>query len=96
MAMYKNLLSEISTYFSISGEMIPQNGEDSYLYSFNENKGLVGVFDGCGGIGSRRYEILNGKTGSIYCFKNSWRMCSRVVWRNIPKRNILQIKVTDF
>ena len=64
MAMYKNLLSEISTYFSISGEMIPQNGEDSYLYSFNENKGLVGVFDGCGGIGSRRYEILNGKTGA--------------------------------
>lgn len=44
MAMYKNLLSEISTYFSISGEMIPQNGEDSYLYSFNENKGLVGCF----------------------------------------------------
>lgn len=64
MAMYKNLLSEISTYFSISGEMIPQNCEDSYLYSFNENKGLVGVFDGCGGIGSRRYEILNGKTGA--------------------------------
>ena len=64
MAMYKNLLSEISTYFSISGEMIPQNGEDSYLYSFNENKALVGVFDGCGGIGSRRYEILNGKTGA--------------------------------
>lgn len=46
MAMYKNLLSEISTYFSISGEMIPQNGEDSYLYSFNENKALVGVLTG--------------------------------------------------
>lgn len=65
MAMYKNLLSEISTYFSISGEMIPQNGEDSYLYSFNENKGLVGVFDGCRRNRiSRRYEILNGKTGA--------------------------------
>ena len=45
MAMYKNLLSEISTYFSISGEMIPQNGEDSYLYSFNENSNVSDNFE---------------------------------------------------
>lgn len=62
--MDNNFVSEISTFFVISGEMVPQNGEDSYIYSFNENKGLVGVFDGCGGIGSRRYQTLGSKTGA--------------------------------
>ena len=59
-----NFISEIGTFFAISGEMISQNGEDSFIYSFNENKGLIGVFDGCGGIGSRRYQTLNSKTGA--------------------------------
>lgn len=62
--MDNNFISEISTFFAISGEMVSQSGEDSYIYSFNENKGLVGVFDGCGGIGSRRYQTLNSKTGA--------------------------------
>lgn len=59
-----NFISEISTFFAISGEIIPQSGEDSFIYFFNENKGLIGVFDGCGGIGSRRYQTLDLKTGA--------------------------------
>lgn len=59
-----NFISEISTFFAISGEMISQCGEDSFIYSFNENKGLVGVFDGCGGIGSRCYQTFASKTGA--------------------------------
>jgi len=50
--------------FEVSGERIKDNGEDSYLFAFTPENGVVGVFDGCGGSGSRRYESYRGKTGA--------------------------------
>jgi len=54
----------LGALFCVAGEMKKQNGEDSYYYAAKDNKVIVSVFDGCGGIGSRRYENFSGKTGA--------------------------------
>ncbi len=59
-----SLINCIDTVFVAAGEMIPDNGEDSYAYSFNDKFGCIAVFDGCGGIGSRKYEAFDNKTGA--------------------------------
>ena len=60
----KDMLSYLDTQFVVAGEMIPDNGEDSYAYAVNETMGTIGIFDGCGGIGSRKYEEYNRKSGA--------------------------------
>lgn len=47
---------------SFCRDMIPENGEDSYCYSFCDTAGILGVFDGCGGAGARKHEFYSGKT----------------------------------
>lgn len=39
-------------------------GEDSYIRASKEDSALVGVFDGCGGLGARTYPDRNGHTGA--------------------------------
>ena len=52
----KDLNTDIlSTLFCAAAEMIDDSGEDSFFYSAHENSAVAAVFDGCGGIGSRRY-----------------------------------------
>ena len=69
----KNTEPEIA--FRIAGEMIPNNGEDCSFLSVGEERSLVSVFDGCGGIGSRRYENFSGKTGA---YVSSRAICGAV------------------
>ena len=57
-------LNNLSAIFYVAGEMKESNGEDSYFYGYSENDSVVAVFDGCGGIGSRRYANFSGKTGA--------------------------------
>lgn len=45
-------------------EMISGKGEDFYLMSAAENYGVIGVFDGCGGSGSRIYAEYKNQTGA--------------------------------
>ncbi len=59
-----SLISYTDLFFVVGGEMKPQNGEDSYVFSINDTHALLSVFDGCGGIGSRKYEMYGGKTGA--------------------------------
>lgn len=47
---------------SFCRDMIPENGEDSYCYSFCDTAGMLGVFDGCGGAGAQKHEFYSGKT----------------------------------
>ena len=47
---------------SFCRDMIPENGEDSYCHSFCDGAGILGVFDGCGGTGARKYNDHSGKT----------------------------------
>lgn len=59
-----SLISFVDNIFAVGGEMIEQNGEDSFSFSLNDKCGYIGVFDGCGGIGSRKYESFGDKTGA--------------------------------
>lgn len=47
---------------SFCRDKIPNYGEDSYCYSFCNDAGLLGVFDGCGGAGARKHDCYGGKT----------------------------------
>ncbi len=42
----------------------PENGEDSFAVSGCSQWALLGVTDGCGGLGSKRYEGLQNHTGA--------------------------------
>ncbi len=59
-----SLIDFIDYVFVSYGEMIPSNGEDSYMFSVDENCGVIGVFDGCGGLGARKYSEYNDKSGA--------------------------------
>ena len=48
----------------VDGEMVEGHGEDSYAYCTNEEMVFSGVFDGCGGLGSKRYTAMDGHTGA--------------------------------
>jgi serine/threonine protein phosphatase PrpC len=50
--------------FSFCREKKPENGEDSFVFSLNESRTLLGVFDGCGGSGASQYAPLKNKTGA--------------------------------
>lgn len=46
-------------------EQICGKGEDAYAHSFvRQDCGYMAVFDGCGGMGSKTYSMLNDKTGA--------------------------------
>lgn len=46
-------------------ERIQNFGEDSYSYSFNvDSIGYIAVYDGCGGMGARKYLKVGNKTGA--------------------------------
>ena len=59
-----SLINYIDSIFMVDGEMITDNGEDSYMFSVNDRYGIIGVFDGCGGLGSRKYAEYNNKSGA--------------------------------
>lgn len=63
-AKKESLISLVDSFFVINKEMIENNGEDSYALSINDECGLMCVFDGCGGIGSRKYAAYGNKTGA--------------------------------
>ena len=46
-------------------EKMEHLGEDAYTFSFrNGNNGYIAVYDGCGGMGARKYSKANNKTGA--------------------------------
>ena len=47
---------------SFCAEKVPGHGEDSYCYSFCDEAGLLGAFDGCGGAGAKTHEQYSGHT----------------------------------
>lgn len=50
--------------FHVAQEKIPQNGEDSFCFGIAEDSVLLGVFDGCGGSGAKKYDAYQQKTGA--------------------------------
>lgn len=64
-----SMFDSLTFVIKVSHEMIAHNGEDSFFYdvtNYNNNLFCMGVFDGCGGSGSRKYSRhgLNNKTGA--------------------------------
>lgn len=49
-------------WVTVSHEMKSAQGEDSFCRCFCENAGLIGVFDGCGGLGATRHREYEDKT----------------------------------
>lgn len=47
---------------SINREAKKDAGEDSFCYSFGAEAGMLGVFDGCGGLGAQRHKFYSEKT----------------------------------
>lgn len=62
--MKKKRIYILNSFSVISGEMIDGKGEDCYSYKYKDKKGFIGVFDGCGGIGGKRYERFHFHTGA--------------------------------
>lgn len=76
----ENLTNIVDSFFVVSKEMVPKNGEDSYAFSINEKCGLMCVFDGCGGIGSRKYAAYGNKTGAYVASHTAAK--SVIAWFN--------------
>lgn len=58
----KDFLELLSTHFLICNEKIEGEGEDSGFESYNCEAGVMGVFDGCGGLGADICPSVSGKT----------------------------------
>ena len=48
----------------INHAVLPENGEDSFALRSDEQGAFLCVTDGCGGLGSKRYEQLENRTGA--------------------------------
>ena len=59
-----SLISLVDAIFTVNGEMIEGRGEDSYSFSLKDSCGISAVFDGCGGIGSRKYKNFGNLSGA--------------------------------
>lgn len=93
-----NFLNSVDTHFLICNEKITGKGEDSALKILLADAGVIGVFDGCGGLGSATSEHNGGKTeaylaarvasGSVkqwfyYCLQN------HVKWDSLLLKEII-------
>lgn len=58
--------------------------EDSYTCCFREKYGMMGVFDGCGGLGARRYEKMNDRTGAYIASRVAGRTTLEWFEREMP------------
>lgn len=71
---------ELNSIFSVSEEMVIDNGEDCFYYESVGDKFIISSFDGCGGSGSKKYDNYSGKTGA---YMASRAVCGGVkVWFN--------------
>lgn len=58
------LYEELDAIFAVSSEAFEGEGEDSFCCSCSDEAALIGVFDGCGGLGARQYDKYEGHTGA--------------------------------
>ncbi|MBR4626304.1 MAG: hypothetical protein IKO47_01115 [Ruminococcus sp.] len=57
--------AELSALILAQKPKIADAGEDAYSYSFrNAGDGYIAVFDGCGGMGAKKYAAAGGRTGA--------------------------------
>ena len=61
----------LDTVFVIKQDARKNLGEDSFYCVKSKNSALISVFDGCGGLGARKYDTFQGHTGAY--------MASRII-----------------
>ena len=87
MSLQGRLCSFISIKYAPTGEKC----EDALCYSFDdEHFHFAGVFDGCGGLGSKRYEKVGNKTGAFI----SSQTCASV-FHDEMKRSVSSGRIDD-
>lgn len=59
-----SILELLDSIVAVHGEMVPQHGEDSFMVRVNEKMMIAGVFDGCGGLGAKKYPEFNNHSGA--------------------------------
>jgi len=64
MSRARTFLDEAGAVFGFCHEQIPGKGEDSCCYRIHEQGGILGVFDGCGGLGAQSYARFGGHSGA--------------------------------
>ncbi|MDO4523251.1 MAG: protein phosphatase 2C domain-containing protein [Eubacteriales bacterium] len=57
-------LKLLGPVLQIYSEKVVGKGEDAFASAVNEQAAMIGCFDGCGGIGSRRYSAFDTHTGA--------------------------------
>lgn len=67
------------TLMAVSCAVLPERGEDSFALGQDEHSAYLCVADGCGGLGSKRYELLGGCTGAYAASRLATRVFSRWV-----------------
>lgn len=55
---------KLAAQFAVSSEAYKGEGEDSFCCSRSGDAALIGVFDGCGGLGARQYKKYDNHTGA--------------------------------
>lgn len=50
-------------------------GEDAFVFSLSDGADMVGVFDGLGGSGARRYSVFRGHTGAYIASRTAAAAC---------------------
>lgn len=63
----KNIIKDPlpTTVISLCCEQIRGGGEDGYAYAFDESgPGFIATFDGCGGMGAKKYKAMNDQSGA--------------------------------
>lgn len=60
----KSFAQKLDFRVHIAGDMIKDHGEDNYYSVMRGNCAVAAVFDGCGGIGSRKYPRFMDHTGA--------------------------------
>lgn len=60
----KCIRGELDALFVVSSEAVEGKGEDSFCCSCTDDAAIMGVFDGCGGLGSRQYDHYEKHTGA--------------------------------
>ena len=59
-----NALPLLDYFMVINVPAVEGKGEDAFAYSFGDTYGMLGVFDGCGGLGARKYDSYHKHTGA--------------------------------
>ena len=62
--MTLNIISLLDYVTIIEEAIVEGKGEDSFGYFFHEEGGVLATFDGCGGLGARKYEHYNMNSGA--------------------------------